>query len=215
MKKLILIFLLLSLTACGTTQNIKYSVLESAGIHKRDILVDRIEKTSDSQEQTKEKFKDAYQELSELVDIDDQGLEVKYNRLQRAVDASEDQTEELKDRIAAVDDVAQDLFQEWQEELGQYSSANLRRVSEENLSKTKQRYAVIYQQMQASYAKVIPVLQVLQDNTLYLKHNLNARAVSGISNEVLAVEDKVAELINQMEVSITESRRFINEMGSS
>lgn len=215
MKNLAICMLLLSLTACGTTQNIKYSVLENAGIHKRDILVDRIEKTSEVQEEAKEEFKSAYQELAELVDIDDGGLENKYNRLQDAVDDSEDRTEELEARIAAVNDVAEDLFAEWQQELTEYSSENLRRVSAQNLQTTQQRYATIYRQMQDSYAKVLPVLQVLQDNTLYLKHNLNARAVSGISNEVLAVEGKVAELIRQMEVSIAESKQFIDSMASS
>jgi len=85
-------------------------------------------------------------------------------------------------------------------------------ISAKNLATTKQRYAVIYQKMQNSYNKVIPVLHVLQDNTLYLKHNLNARAVSGLSSEVVSVESKVTELIRQMEISISESKQFIDEI---
>ena len=214
MKNLLISILLLSLTACGTTQNIKYSVLEKAGIHKRDILVDRIEKTSEVQEEAKEDFQSAYERLSELVGVDDAGLESQYKKLQNAVDVSENRSNELQSRIASVDSVAKDLFAEWREELTQYTSANLRRQSENNLKMTEQRYAVIYRQMQNSYARVQPVLQVLQDNTLYLKHNLNARAISGITNEVLSVEDKVAQLIVQMEKSIRESKQFIDSMGN-
>lgn len=214
MKQLLISILLLSLTACGTTQNIKYSVLEKAGIHKRDILVDRIEKTSEVQEEAKEDFKSAYERLSELVDVDDAGLENQYKKLQKAVDVSEDRSNELQSRIASVDSVAKDLFAEWREELTQYTNVNLRRQSENNLKSTEQRYATIYRQMQDSYARVQPVLRVLQDNTLYLKHNLNARAISGISNEVLSVEGKVAQLIVQMEKSISESQQFIDSMGN-
>ena len=214
MKNLLISILLLSLTACGTTQHIKYSVLEKAGIHKRDILVDRIEKTSEVQEEAKEDFQSAYERLSELVDVDDAGLESQYKKLQKAVDVSENRSNELQSRIASVDSVAKDLFAEWREELGQYTNVNLRRQSENNLKMTEQRYAVIYRQMQNSYARVQPVLQVLQDNTLYLKHNLNARAISGITNEVLSVEDKVAQLIIQMEKSIRESKQFIDSMGN-
>ena len=214
MKNLLIRILLLSLTACGTTQNIKYSVLEKAGIHKRDILVDRIEKTSEVQEEAKEDFQSAYERLSELVGVDDAGLESQYKKLQNAVDVSENRSNELQSRIASVDSVAKDLFAEWRKELGQYTSANLRRQSENNLKMTEQRYAIIYRQMQNSYARVQPVLQVLQDNTLYLKHNLNARAISGITNEVLSVEDKVAQLIVQMENSIRESKQFIDSMGN-
>jgi len=214
MKQLLISILLLSLTACGTTQNIKYSVLEKAGIHKRDILVDRIEKTSEVQEEAKEDFKTAYERLSELVDVDDAGLENQYKRLQKAVDVSESRSNELQSRISSVDSVAKDLFAEWREELNQYTNVNLRRQSENNLRSTEQRYATIYRQMQNSYARVQPVLKVLQDNTLYLKHNLNARAISGISNEVLSVEGKVAQLIAQMEQSISESQQFIDSMGN-
>ena len=82
------------------------------------------------------------------------------------------------------------------------------------MRKTQQSYAAIYRQMQNSYAKIDPVLKVLQDNTLYLKHNLNARAISGISNEVLSVEGKVAALIQQMEKSIEESKEFIAAMNN-
>lgn len=212
MKQLILCFLVLSLSACGTTQNLKYSALEKVGIHKRDILVDRIKDTSTAQEKTKKEFQSAYQELSGLIDVQDNGLEKKYKKLKQAVQSSETRTLDLKNRISKVDEVAKALFSEWQQELNEYQNANLRAISAKNLNTTKQRYAFIYNKMQDSYAKVLPVLNVLQDNTLYLKHNLNARAVSGLSNEVLSIESKVAALIQQMELSIDESKRFINEI---
>jgi len=215
MKALLTSLLLLSLSACGTVQKAQYSALEKVGIHKRDILIDRIEKTTVSQEETKQQFQSAYEELASLVTIDDQGLEKKYKRMSKAVERSEDKAAELDSRIKSVDQVAKALFEEWQTELDQYQSASLRNTSERNLNTTKQRYAVIYAKMQAAQQRVEPVLEVLQDNTLYLKHNLNARAVSGLSGEVLKIEDKVAELIQQMENSINESKAFVKSMQSS
>ena len=202
------------LSACGTVQKVQYSTLEKVGIHKRDILVDRIEKTTETQEQTKAQFQSAYEELAGLINVDDKGLEKKYKTMSRAVSASEDKSEELQDRIEAVNKVAEDLFAEWASELKQYQSENLKRISANNLTQTKQRYATIYQKMQASHQRVIPVLQVLQDNTLYLKHNLNARAVASLSGEVNIIEDKVKALIEQMEASIDESRAFVSTMQS-
>jgi len=215
MKQLILFFLVLSLSACGTTQSIKYSALEKVGIHKRDILVDRIKDTSVAQEKTKKQFKSAYQELSGLVNVHDNGLEKKYNKLKKAVENSEVRAEDLRTRIASVNEVANALFSEWQQELNEYQNVKLRNISANNLNTTKQRYSFIYQKMQESYEKVLPVLNVLQDNTLYLKHNLNARAVNGLSREVVSIENKVTELIRRMEISIDESTTFINEMESN
>lgn len=212
MKIVYISLLALTLSACGTVDKARYSALEKVGVHKRDILVDRIEATSKTQEQTKEQFQSAYEELASLVKVDDRGLEKKYKKMAKAVEASEEKAEELDSRIKSVDSVAKALFAEWQQELSEYQSASLRRVSAQNLENTKQRYAAIYKKMQVSQQRVAPVLKVLQDNTLYLKHNLNARAVSSLSSEVLVVEDKVAQLILQMEASINESKSFIDSM---
>lgn len=212
MKILQLLIMALVLTGCGVAQKAQYSALEKIGVHKRDILVDRIEKTTETQEETKLQFQSAYEELASLVDVDDQGLEKRYQRMAKAVEKSEAKADELATRISSVDRVAKDLFSEWEEELSQYQSANLRTVSQNNLNSTKARYQKIHQKMQESNARVEPVLQVLQDNTLYLKHNLNARAVSGLSSEVLVIEDKVRALIAQMELSINESKNFIGSM---
>lgn len=214
MKVFILSLIVLSLSACGTAQKVQYSAMEKVGIHKRDILVDRIEKTSEVQEQTKVEFKSAYQELTSLVKTDDRGLEDKYKKLAKAVEKSESRANDLEERIKSVDKVAKDLFAEWTQELDQYQNPKLRAASERNMRTTERRYASIYKQMQVSHARVQPVLQVLQDNTLYLKHNLNARAISGISNEVLSVEGKVAALIEQMEMSISESKKFVEAMSN-
>ncbi len=215
MKLLSILLLTLSLSACGVAQKVQYSALEKVGVHKRDILVDRIEKTSETQEKTKEQFQSAYEELVSLVDVDDQALEEKYKKMASAVERSEDKARELESRIKSVDSVAKALFVEWEEELSQYQSQNLRKASEQNLVATKQRYAVIHQKMKESHQRVEPVLQVLQDNILFLKHNLNARAVSSISGEVLVIEAKVKQLINEMEASIVESKKFVDNMQST
>lgn len=215
MKLLLSIIIVAGLSACGTAEKAKYSTLEKVGIHKRDILVDRIKETTETQEEAKEEIQTAYEELSGLIEVNDEGLESKYKRMAKAVEASEDKADELDKRIQSVDQVATALFEEWQEELTQYQSASLRNISQQNLTKTKSRYADLYRKMLDSQNRVTPVLEVLQDNTLYLKHNLNARAISSISNEVINVESKVNLLIKQMEDSIAESKTFIRDMNLS
>ena len=48
------------LTACSSAQ---YAVMEKFGIHKREILVDRVEDARDSQEEAKQQFASALEEL--------------------------------------------------------------------------------------------------------------------------------------------------------
>lgn len=77
MRKLIkpiILSLVLTLTGCSTVEKVQYAAWEKVGVHKRDILVDRIQDTAVVQEETKQQFKSAYDELASLVNIDDKGL---------------------------------------------------------------------------------------------------------------------------------------------
>ena len=61
--------------------------------------------------------------------------------------------------------------------------------------------------------KMDPVLDALRDQVLFLKHNLNARAIASIQQEVEKVKSDVAKLVREMEASIAEADAFIKELG--
>ncbi|MDZ7902736.1 MAG: DUF2959 family protein [Rheinheimera sp.] len=54
----------LVLTGCSTAY---YAAMEKVGVHKRDILVDRVEEARDAQLESQQEFKDALDELSQLI----------------------------------------------------------------------------------------------------------------------------------------------------
>ncbi len=54
--------LVISLMVAGC-QSTYYSAMEKAGIHKRDIMVDRIEDTQSAQEQAQEQFQSALEQF--------------------------------------------------------------------------------------------------------------------------------------------------------
>ncbi|MCK5000123.1 MAG: DUF2959 family protein [Anaerohalosphaera sp.] len=47
---------------------------------------------------------------------------------------------------------------------------------------------------------------------MFLKHNLNAKAILSLQDEVISVRSDVSELIKEMEVSIAEANAFISQM---
>jgi chromosome segregation ATPase len=139
-------------------------------------------------------------------------LEDIYNRLSDEYEASEDAANEIRDRIDSVEDVAEDLFAEWETELDQYSNANLRRDSERQLRDTQRRYERLMSAMRRAEQTIDPVLASLKDNTLYLKHNLNARAIASLKGELSTVNRDVENLIGAMQSAINESNAFIEDM---
>jgi hypothetical protein len=189
-----------------------YKTMETMGYHKRDIMVDRVEDARDAQEEAKEQFESALEKFSSVLGFQGGKLEEKYDQLKDEYDESVIKADAVRSRIAAVEDVAEDLFAEWQEELSQYTSSSLRQSSARKLRETKSKYAQLIGAMKRAERKIDPVLSAFQDQVLYLKHNLNAQAIASLHSELASIETDVARLIKEMEASIKEANSFINSM---
>ena len=204
--------LLVLLSACETAY---YSGWEKLGKHKRDLLVDRIEDTQESQEQAQEEFADALEQFRSVVEFDGGDLEATYEKLNAEYEDSAEAAAEIAGNINRVEDVAEDLFNEWEDEIAQISNANLRRDSQRIRRDTRKQYDGLLKSMRTAEATVEPVLTTLKDHVLYLKHNLNARAISSLKGELSAINTDVDRLISAMQKSIDESRAFIAGMQDS
>lgn len=200
------------LLAGAGCQGAYYGTMEKFGVHKRDIMMDRVESARDSQAEAKEQFQSALEKFSSVLSFKGGTLEEKYKTLQAEADLSEKKAENVHDRINKVEEVSEALFVEWQGELAQYSNAELRRDSEKKLNKTKKQYSQLIVAMRKAEKKMAPVLTAFKDQVLYLKHNLNAKAIASLQHELVAVEDDIAALIKDMEASIKEADSFINTM---
>lgn len=190
-----------------------YKAMEGLGIEKREILVDRVEEARDAQDEASEQFADALEQFRSVVNFDGGDLEAVYDRLDDEYENSRSDAESVSARINAVESVAEDLFEEWQQELDEYSRADLRRNSETMLRETRQRYDQMMKAMRRAEKSMDPVLQSFHDQVLFLKHNLNARAIGSLRNELGNIERETATLISQMQQAIAEADSFIQSMG--
>ncbi len=207
MKKLLWpLVLIIGFAGCSTAY---YSGLEKFGIHKRDILVDRIGEARDSQEQAKEQFKDALEQFGSMVNYDGGDLKDTYDKLSAEYESSVASAKDVSKRIDSVEKVSEDLFEEWEEELDSYQSQSLRNQSSAQLKRTKSQYKDLISAMRQAESKMPPVLEVFEDQVLFLKHNLNARAVAALQSEYQSISDDVERLIREMESSINEANEFI------
>jgi hypothetical protein len=66
--------------------------------------------------------------------------------------------------------------------------------------------------MKRAERKMDPVLSAFNDQVLFLKHNLNAKAIASLQTELGSVEAEVNSLIRDMEASIKEADAFISSM---
>lgn len=207
--RLIMLLGISLLTACETAY---YSAWEKIGVEKRDIMIDRIEEAQEAQEDGQEQFKDALEQFRSVVNYDGGNLEKVYDKLNGEYEDSVEAAEDIQSRIESVDDVAGDLFAEWKKEIGEFSDAKLRRDSEAKLTSTKKQYAQLRKSMRSAEKTMKPVLATLKDQVLYLKHNLNARAIASLEGELKSINADVDRLLKAMQKSIDESKSFIAQM---
>lgn len=205
----LLIIFCLTLTGC---QSAYYSAMEKVGVHKREILVDRIEEAQGSQKEVQQEFKTALERFRSVVQFDGGDLEQQYQILQESYDDAKQAADDVSAHIEKIEDVAEALFVEWDEELELYSNDSLRRKSASKLATTKRQYQKLIQRMRKTEQKLTPFLSTLNDNVLYLKHNLNASAISALKGELKGIQNNVKSIIADINSSIAESDKFIQSL---
>lgn len=205
---------LLAAAMTGGCTSAYYSAMEQVGQHKRDILRSRIEAGREDQQEAQEQFKTTYEQFAEAARFDGGDLESVYNRLNAEFERSEARAEDVSERIDSIERVAADLFSEWKAEIQQYQSARLRTESEQSLRETQGRYSQLIDAMRRAESKMPPVLNAFRDQVLFLKHNLNARAVAALEGTLSEIEDDVASLIRDIDVSIREAESFLSQLES-
>jgi len=208
-KKFIIIASLLSLTAC---QSAYYTAWEKLGVEKRDILVDRVEDARDSQTDAQKQFASPLAEFTSLINFDGGDLESVYDGLNSQYLESEAAAKAVSKRIDKVESVAEALFSEWEEELNLYTNAKLKRDSQGKLRETQTQYKSMLRAMRKVESSMPPVLSALQNNVLYLKHNLNASAIGALQGEFSVIKSDVNNLIKEMNAAIEQSDSFIAAM---
>ena len=207
------IVMILALTAgCQSTY---YSAMEKVGIHKRDIMVDRIEDTQVAQEQAQKQFQSALEQFQSVVNFAGGNLEVAYKDLNAEYEDSLAAAEKVRSRIDGVKNVSEALFDEWDNELKLYTTASLRRSSEQKLQDTQRQYRRMMASLEKAEQRMQPVLDAFRDQVLYLKHNLNARAISALKGEFDTIKADIDRLISDMQASIDQSRQFVNALKQS
>ena len=205
-RLIILLAIILGLCGCST---IYYGTMEKLGVHKRDIMVDRVKVARDTQNEAKKQFLTAMEQFKSVVNFKGGDLEKEYNKLNATLQKSEANAADVRSRIHAVEDVSDALFSEWRSEIKQYTSDVLRKASQRKYDLTHAKYVELIRAMQKAESKLEPALVPLRDQVLFMKHNLNARAIAGLSDELVNVQTNVDTLVRDIESAIIQADTFI------
>jgi hypothetical protein len=201
-----------SLAGCNS---LYYAGMEKLGKEKRDILIKRIVEGKKDQEEAREQIKTTLERFQELTGFQGGDLEKAYNKLNGEYEESRERADDLSKQIKSINQVANDMFAEWDKEIGQMRNSSLRAQSRTLLRDAQTKHRQYMVAMRNTESKMRPVLQVFQDQVLFLKHNLNARAIRSLKGTAEKIDLQVDALIADMERSLKESDEFVSSLNAA
>lgn len=204
--------LLLFVGLLAGCQTAYYTAMEKFGYEKRDLLKSAVVAARDEQKDAGVEFKDALTRLREMYVLSDAKLAGAYDKLKSDYQNCDSAAKAVRERIAKMDRIANDLFSEWEKEIKEISTPNLASDSRQKLFDTRTRYSSLASSLRSAEATMEPVLRQFKDHVLYLKHDLNAQAIASLKGEATSIQNEIARLIEQMNVSIKQADDFIKTM---
>lgn len=201
------------ISGCTT---IYYNFWETLGKEKRELLRDNIAAASDDQKEVADEFQDALQRLKATYGIrGPKELETAYEAAKDEYERASAKADALHARVERIDEIAGDLFDEWEGEMQSISDPKLKQRSRQSLHKTKKRFRDLSNALKEVDKSVEPVLVRLKDNVLYLKHNLNAQAIGSLDTEIRDIEKGIENLVSKINSATKASQQFINTLHST
>jgi len=202
--------LVVTFTGCTSLYN---ATMENVfGYEKRELFKDSVQDLQEQQKDAQQEFKDALTRLKELYGYQGGDLESIYGKVKDSYESCASEAKGVSSRIGRMENLADDMFAEWEKELQEYSNPSLAAASREQLQATRKRFQEMLRTVRRAEASMPPVLAQLKDNVLFLKHNLNASAVGSLQGEATQIQNQIEELLRRMNASIAESDKFINAL---
>src|ERR1700744_5618315 len=192
-----------------------YATMQKLGKEKRDILVQRVKDSKKDQEDTKEKLQTTMESFQALTGFQGGSLEKSYKKLNSDYESSAGQAGKLHDKIQSIDQVSNDLFKEWQGEINAMDNGKLKSQDSVMLRNAKVRQATYMRAMHQTEDQIAPVLKVFHDQVLFLKHNLNSRAIGSLKNTSAGLKNDVAGLVQSIDASSQEADKLISSLAAS
>lgn len=194
----------LAVGGCASTTKQAQSVQEV------DSLLTRVERVQVAATVSRDKAREALQNLTVLVAPNFAGDATKtFATLQQSIEASEHETLEFRRSITPMSQTAESVFGRWTADLEQFGNTRMRQRSQTRLDETRSRYQTVLTTSQAVLVSLEAFNADLNDQALFLASDLNASSVQAIHPEVRELHERAKDLDARVETCSNASRAYV------
>ncbi len=174
----VILTIVLSMAACQTMQGaLNQTKVMIGAAQKRDIMVSEVKNARSSLEEVKAQFQMSLEQFKTVLLNSQAKAEEKHKALKSETKTTSKKAAEIQDSIDSVSKAAEAMFVEWETELNQYSSENLRSSSAMSLQEVKDQNARFINAMTIANEKAAPVIIAFGDLVLFSKNSLNDKVI--------------------------------------
>ena len=155
------------------------------------------------------KTMDVYNGLMADTATDRKGL---YKKLQSEMENTEKRRADIGLKADEMKAEADTLFKSWADSTAAIGDADLKKRSEERLTKTKATWAQVGTVGQKASDLYGPVMKAFQDQVTYLGHDLNPSAVASLKPEASKVNQQVQDLGKKIDDTIAAANTAISAL---
>jgi hypothetical protein len=205
--------LLVTLTlGCVSTNNLYSSLVDrKAGMNGVDKLLTYIEHVYIDTEVAQERAGTALDALHELVSRDFSGDPlVAYSHYVQAIDSCEQQSVALGRNVEGMKLTADIVFTAWAEDLGNYSSTEMRLRSHERMDRAKMAYRDIVLEIEPGHALLTEYCAGLRDHAFFLSHDFNAAAIASIEPDLRRLGLQASDLAKKLHAGLEAAENYMH-----
>jgi len=135
-----------------------------------------------------------------------------YKKLQDEMETMEKRRAEISKRSDEMKTEADTVFKSWSDSTGAIDNPDLKKRSQERLTKTKASYNQIEAAGKKAQEVYSPVMKSLQDQVTYLGHDLNASAVASLKPDAAKLNAQAEELSKRVDETVSVANKNINSL---
>jgi hypothetical protein len=137
-----------------------------------------------------------------------------YKQLQKEMANTEKRRADVSTRSTKMNAEADKLFKSWQESTASIQSPDLRKRSEDRLKKTQDRFAELRQTGQNASSLYESFMKTMQDQVVYLGHDLNPGAVASLKPDADKLNAQAKDLYGAIDKITTAANTNISRLNS-
>ena len=168
--------------------------------HKRtDKLIERIDETVKEMREGRKRVEKTLAAYHEVFSQEEKRRRSAYKDLVKSLEKQEERSKKLRERFKQLEKTAEKFFKDWNNSLKDIRKGELRDRSAARLDETRKRYKELIRAGEEARNGFRPVVEGLEDQVVYLGHDLNQTAVESLETDRAKINDVARRLMARID----------------